>query len=68
MKEKIKALWNKVLEVVFKRFWLVFFVGLIVGLADFIGVTTIKGHDTSLGFILPFVYFFLWLIYKMVKG
>lgn len=62
--EKIKEFFKKALEVIFRKFWLVFNVAIIVAVLDLVSITQ---KDIGLGFIIAFLYFVAYIIYKGVE-
>ena len=56
---------KKILEIVFKRFWVNFVLMMAIAILDLIGLSS--KISLGLGFIIAFLYLFSFIIYNMTK-
>jgi len=57
---------KKIVEVIFERFWVNFGLMLFISVIDLIGLGG-GGKGIGLGFIVTFLYFLGFIVYKMTK-
>jgi len=56
----------KIIDVIFERFWINFALMLFISIIDLIGLGG-GGKGIGLGFIVTFLYFLGFIVYKMIK-
>ena len=57
---------KKIIEIIFERFWVNFGLMLFISVIDLIGLGG-GGEGIGLGFIVTFLYFLGFIVYKMIK-